>query len=263
MLARIPRAWMTGLSIMAMVLVCHPATAQFAIEPPPASSSYWWTLSDEVSPEELRRQLQSRRLSRERLRADVDAGLHAPVGEDRLAELSVYVNGKTTPELIPMWDAFDRYSFHFYHDKDYGPHAIRELQEWGLSREGAELVTTVAQEHLEIEARVVEETRELELRFAYEVVKTARERIGEEAADRIVREKDFTWLGRLAGVNPDSVRTWHQAWLRDPMAEAGMVSIETLGERLSSSDWGALRRFLLREVALRMHHEYFSKGGFR
>ena len=252
---------------LGLCAVAGPASGQFTMFPPAPDSPYWWTLSDELEPKELRQQLQSRAASRERLQADVEAGLHEPVAAERLADLSIYVNGHVTPALVPMWDAFDRYTFRFRRlpglSDDYPSQAREELQAAGMSAEGAEDTIVVAEEHLRLEQAVIDESRDLARRFAYEVVAPARERIGERAADRVVRQGDFTWLSRLSGRSEQTVREWHAAWRRDPQAEAGVVSVETLRERLDDSDWRALRGFLLREVASRMGDEDYGEWGYR
>lgn len=250
-------------SAVMLCLVAGSAAGQLAIEPAPANSSYWWTLTDEISPAELRHQLQSRRLSRERLTLDVERYRHEPVSDERLAELSIYVNGAVTPELIPMWDAFDTFTFKFLTNEERSRRALDRLRAWGVSAEGADLFEAVTEQHWKLQEEIVEETREPSLRFVHEVVAAAHERIGGQAAERIVRERDFSWLARLSGKSEQTVRGWHRAWLRDPVAEAGRVSVESLRDSLSDDDWQALRRFLLRRVAPEMSYEYFSEGGYR
>lgn len=252
---------LSSLTVM-LCVVAAAAAGQLVNEPPPVDSSYWWTLSDEISPAELRRALQSRRLSRERLELDVERNRHDPVSDERLAELAIYMNGAVRPELIPLWNAFNRYTFNFLTDDEHAQRALDRLLEWGVSAEGAELFETVTHEHWKLEDKLVEEVREPGVRFAKEVLGPAHEEIGETATNRLLAAHDVAGLARLAGKSETTVRAWYQAWKRDPAAEAGRVSVETLRESLSDSDWRALRRFLLRRVAPKVYYEYYSERGF-
>ena len=67
----------------------------------PSCEALWWTLSDEVTPEELREAWRSVAASRSRYLAALGDGA-AP--EDREA-VRFFLSGALTPELVPMWMA--------------------------------------------------------------------------------------------------------------------------------------------------------------
>lgn len=252
------------LSILTVMLCVVAASAggQLVNEPPSVNSSYWWTLSDEISPAELRRAVQSRRLSRERLKVDIESNRHDPVSDARLAELSIYINGAVTPELIPLWDAYHRYAFNFLIDEEHTQQALDRLTEWGVSAEGVDVFETVTDEHWKLHNELVEELREPSSQFSREVLAPTREQIGKSATNRVLEQNDIAGLARLSGKSEATVRAWHQAWRRDAVAETSRVSAEALRESMSDSDWQALRRFLLRREAPKMLYEYYSERGF-
>ncbi len=77
----------------------------------PASSPLWWTLADEISPAELRKEFRDPDAHLARYREAVEAGAPTqPLNDEALAFLSFYYNRRVTPELTPMWLAFSAFA---------------------------------------------------------------------------------------------------------------------------------------------------------
>lgn len=100
------RARLTFALALAFVAPWAGAAAGATEEAPDGPSPLWWTLTDEITPRELRAALADPELSRERYADAVAAGYAAPVPEASLRSIRLFYTGALTPELVPMWQAF-------------------------------------------------------------------------------------------------------------------------------------------------------------
>jgi hypothetical protein len=110
----------------------------------PVDSPLWWTLSDQVTPAELKASYSDPSLSLTRYNDAVAAGLATPLSREAEGCLEFYLNRQLTPELEPMWLAFRTfYTFHTpgEHARDEDVEATpAELLEYGVSRAGVNVI---------------------------------------------------------------------------------------------------------------------------
>lgn len=224
----------------------------------PASSPLWWTLSDEISPAELRSALRSPEAHRERYLAAVDAGIAQPLAEDQVQALSFYYNRRLTPELTPMWFAFD--VFGTAHLQGRGEeHVTGALAEFGFAPSA---IATI----LELGRSQAERSQELSVALgkkSIQFVQIQRRAIEARGGDRrsyalVKRAAERGELGLLLGSTDVSLETLSElraAWLRHPITEIAEDLLPELRSRLSAEDWEGFRRFLLEHVVPAMGSE--------
>ncbi|MCG8459973.1 MAG: hypothetical protein MI919_27140 [Holophagales bacterium] len=108
----------------------------------PTDSPVWWTLDPNLSSDELRAAWQSLDAHRLRYQDHVIAaeGRYEWAGD----EVAFYLDGGETPELIPLWLAWDEYAREVGDDSGLGFHTaqteVDRLAAAGLGRPGAHLV---------------------------------------------------------------------------------------------------------------------------
>lgn len=252
------------LLVLLVPFLALPAAGQYAHDPPPPDASYWWTVSEELTPQELYAAVQSRERNQERLRQAIRAGHYDAIPESEIETLSLYIDGSYTPELWPMWDLFGSFAVRFAgHRRNYDDTARRELTERGMSAAGASQVVAMAQRARQQQERIRERLGERQVRFARQVVGPAQAALGEERAQRLLDRKDFAQLATVAGMAPQAVESLYRVWRRDPEAEAAVDSVERLRTVLGDEDWQILRDFLREEVAYGLNIDYFGRGGLR
>ena len=232
-----------ALLLLAAALPTGSISAQwYRLLPSDPASPYWWTLSDQVSPAELRRALQEPEAHRERFRNAVRAGKLPGAGEGRADWVRNYVE---SAELVPMWQAFSAYDTWFHISIGY-PEATRDLREYGVSAEGAERIVEEIDVHDRRFAAITAELGDQPRQFAELVARAGIVRpdhlddLPPATRDRVVR---------ATGVQPERVEHLHSQWKRSPLGEAAIPSLVSLRADLSPADWRAFRTFLLREVA--------------
>lgn len=248
------------LTVLAVALAClaaGTASGQWMLDPPPADSSYWWTLTDGISPKELRATLQSRDDSRERLVRALENGEFPPVRDGRIPEISLFVDGARDPDLFPMWDVFRILANRITRHED-------ELQYrdsmalYGVSQAGRDQIVTAAERYWERRNRTNQELHPLRMKFAHEIMGPLEEKIGRKRATEIVKRRDIAHLAREAGMPRDRVSDLFVAWRRDVSAETATDALEDLKASLPESDWESFRRFLLGEIAPSVSYSYFD-----
>ncbi len=118
----------------------------------PVDSPLWWTLTDDLTPAELKRLHNDRSLALERYDAAVNAGLAQPLperGRESRGCLKFYYHPDLTPELEPMWLAFETF-YAFYTPRENAPEenvqaAPRDLQQkFGVSPAGVDRILNAA-----------------------------------------------------------------------------------------------------------------------
>lgn len=248
------------LTVLAVALAClaaGTASGQWMIDPPPADSSYWWTLTDGISPEELRATLQSRDDSRERLVRGLEDGEFPSVPEGRISEISLFVDGARDPDLFPMWDVFSILASRIESDET-GERYRDSMALYGISQEGRNQIVSAAERFWERKDRTNRELHPLRMEFAHEVMGPLEEKIGRKRATEIVKGRNIARLAREARMPRDRVSDLFVAWRRDVSAEAATDALEDLKDSLPESDWESLRRFLLGEIAPSVSYSYFD-----
>jgi hypothetical protein len=233
----------------AMVVFPTPAIEAQTTDPEtPASSPLWWTLTDDVSPRELRQTFRDRDASLEHYLEAVEKGLVTLYPPEQLEDLVYFHSGALHPELLPFWEAFDAFALRFRYRTGWSEKAPAELRSHGLSEEGARLVIEEAQQHLR-------DTDALKLELGTKqrdflaLSKKAAAAIGPAGVRHALENRDTRTLARAAGESTEQVQALMRAWETDPTATSAQKLLPRLKESLSPEDWEGLRAYLLAEVA--------------
>lgn len=205
----------------------HASPAHVSALAEAAAGAGWWTLSDEISPEELRAFHQ----------LVLDKVKHLPVSA-------------LTPELVPMWQAFDSFALGFVGPS--GPRwqlaAPRRLAKYGLSREAAGVVVAAVLRFLSTSDRLQARLQDDQAAFV-EIQRQALAALGRQAYTRALDARDTGLLALMTGHSPARVSELMGVWERDPVAECAASALSFLAAHLDDADWQRLRRFLLHEHA--------------
>lgn len=249
---------------LAVLLWLSPATGQYASDPPPVDSPYWWTLSDEIEPQALYDALQSRERNQARLRQAILEGRHAFVPDDRIGDLSLFIDGKTTPELFPMWEVFNSFSIRFSGARpDYEDTAKQDLTSAGLSPAGVSQVIAHAYRAWNLRQETIGRVDAEQRQFAYEILAPAQRAYGRGRAAEMIKGRQFGRLARISGYDRQTVERLYNVWRVDPSATAAVETLERLRTVLSDEDWEMFRHFLLTKVASRLSYHYFDERALR
>lgn len=257
------RTWTTTLAAALLLTLSLPAHGQLVGRPIGDDPAYWWTLTDQITPEVLRAELQSREKSRERLRAAIEAGLHDEVPEERIAELNYFIDGRLTPELQPMWEALHLWADRFDYYPNWPDDSRTYLVEHGLSPEGVETVMAFSQDYWKVRAGVMQETGPDGGRFAGEILQPAEARMGRRSFRALLKNRDFDRIATMSGKPAVEVKRLYVAWLRDPTAESSIATLREIRGRLSAADWEAFRACMLAVTAPVVQHEGYGEEAFR
>lgn len=254
---------------LAAALLLFPATlgAQPHDLTAPVESPVWWTLSDDVTPAELKRHYSDRSLSLERYETAVELGLEEPLDTEQRKYLKVYVNRRLTPELEPMWSVFDVFARARISREGIPEEVVpRELREdYGISAQGVETIMITAKEaaaeHAKWVAEVGPKQMEMQriLRELYEPPGPDPTGLVPPAPRHVKRAWDATYQRDYAAVAAATGRPVSEIReLVDALAswwdgtELIAEFLPVLKGELSSSDWQRFRRYLREAVAARM-----------
>lgn len=236
-----------------------PAEGQWMKKPPAADSPYWWTLTDAITPAELRAALQSRQRNRQRLEQAIEDGDYPALPESRIQQISLFIDGTRDPDLIPMWDAFAILAIHLEPSEGDEEAKLRKgLADYGLSPEAIDAVVAAGYTYPDRRLAVIAEVDREQREFAREVARVE-DKLGKKAAAEVIVRQDFDRLARETGMPRGRVADLFETWLRDPRAEASIEGLEGLRALLSPSDWEGLRRYLLETIATGMDYVYFNE----
>lgn len=202
-------------------------------------------------------QLQNPAENRRRYREAMQGGTAPRVSEDGLAKVTIYLSGDQSPELTPMWDAFDAFALRFPGRGTGYPEAAGELEESGVSRAGIETILAIIHQHLRQRDALGEELGPMQRAFA-EILGQTRAALG-DGFERSRHSQDVKTLAGIAGRSEAEVAELMAAWERDPGVEVSLESIRQLKLELSREDWDRLRAFLLNEVAPVMSYSAFRE----
>lgn len=241
-----------------------PVTAQYVEDAPAVDSAYWWTLTDQITPEQLYAELQSRERSQDRLRKAIELGRYDVLQEERIQEVSLFIDGSSTPELFPVWEVFHAYSYNFDGlRRDYEQTARRQLADAGISPAGIAKIISLADRNWRREEAANVKLHPRRMKFVREVLAPTQEALGKKLGHRVVMDTDFSQLSRLSGLGRESVTELYEAWHRDVASEVAVESVKELRSDLRDEDWEGLRRFLLTRVASNRKIDYFSERPLR
>jgi len=256
-------AWQPILFVVLLLATTSPVYGQLVGRPIGEDPAYWWTLTDEVTPEQLRAELQGRERSRERLRAAIEAGLHDPVPEEKIADVNYFIDGRLTPELQPMWETFHLWGDRFDYYPNWQTISRKHLVDSGLSDAGVEAVMATSNRYWQLETEIREEIRPGTVEFVSEVLQPAEAALGRRGFRALLKKREFSRVAGLTGRPEEQIEKLYQAWLRDPMAEASLRSLKALKRQLLPDDWEAFRHCLLAVMAPAVQHEGYGEEAFR
>lgn len=215
------------------------------------ASPLWWTLTDELSPTELRALHENVELHRERYAEASDAGYRHILGEpSSVVQVKFFYDGSLHPELVPMWMAFNAFSYRFHEEgrPNYHEEAPAALADYGIEGEAQEKVLAVALRFLDESQELVSQLRGEQLAFG-EILREAQERLDRDVYREAVASRDASLLARVTARDPARVERLMRVWERNPITERAVVSLRMLKAELEPADWARLRRFLLLEIA--------------
>lgn len=216
----------------------------------PSDHPYWWTLTDELSPQELREKLAERHAAlRQEARAqlkDLKRATGASSTEEQEVQLW-FLSGSEDAKLFPMWSAFEAFtSSMVVHDEKDEREA--KLKEFGLSAFAArQVVDFAAQADDESEALYRQNGREAQrLRKLKEDVAS---RLPAEQVRQMKDNEDVDFLASAAGVPVEELRALVRRVHRDPFATTAVPALVSLRAAIDEEQWQLFRRYLLEEVA--------------
>jgi hypothetical protein len=225
----------------------------------PVDSPLWWTLTDEVTPAELKQLHSDRSLSLERYDAAVEAGLQRPLPERGAYGrecLVFYFNRDLTPELQPMWQAFEW--FFAFHTP--GEHALeenvqaapRDLRRFGVSPSGVDAILNAASAtQVEVESLMRDRGPKVQkmtilLRELYDDPLRAAAILPEGQFYDAVLGRDYGTVASVVGRPEGEIRALvdsHADW--DESYALIAEALPRIKAELTEGDWQGLRRYLL------------------
>lgn len=222
----------------------------------PADSPLWWTLTDEVSPVELRAAFRDTEAHMRRYEEALEAGVVSnPLSDKALSDLSFYCNLRLTPELTPMWLAFS--AFGGGHIANRGiAHAEDTLAEYGFGPAAIETILLYASRQERETLAIVEEVGAKSMRFTEIQRDAIHTRGGDRRAKALVRraaeQGDLDVFLPSTEVPLSELAELRAAWLRHPVTETAEHLLPELRQRLTDEDWQRFRHFLLEHVVASM-----------
>lgn len=210
----------------------------------PIDHPYWWTLTDEITPAELRGRLQRRvAAERQRLQAEIERRA-AGASTNEPLDLDWELRGRETPELFPVWNAFDTLA---RGHSIRGDNTLQELVDFGISPEAAHQIVLAAEERW-AGNNVMQQIADAQKQYR-ELRSRAEEKIGMEELVEMMRRNDFARFSELVGWSQgslhDLVRLAHCNW----WAAASVPVLVELREEIGQHQWDIFRRYLLERHA--------------
>lgn len=247
------------LAAASLILLLRPADAvvQRPAETSSAAMPYWWTLSPDLSPAELRQMLLDPADHQKHYLLSVEQKRQDPVSDERLAQLAYFVDGKLTPERFRAPEVFEMLMARFKHRPWWVETVGDTLERYGLDAAAQETILEVTKESEQERARLMDQLGPPRKEFL-EVQRAAKRHLGKDAR-RAIDSRDARSLARASGRTELEIKTLIEAWERDPeeVAVAGLVLLKRL---LSPQDWNAFRDFLREEVARDMSTTSFHEA---
>ena len=230
--------------LLAVVLL--PATAVSQDAATLARESYWWTLSPDITPAELKHAL-SPAEAQKRYAAAMEKGTMPALLPSELARVRYYVDGGLTPYLFRFSEAFDAFATNYTHVAGYPDRAHPALVGAGISEAGITAILAAARESAALQARLLPELQPAVHEFLA-LVREA-EKAHPQEVEAALERKDVGVLSALLGRSRATLQPLFNAWERDPVEEVSLDTIEILRSTLSEHDWQGLRSYLLSNVA--------------
>lgn len=245
------------------LLVPGPVCGQPMDLDTPASSPLWWTLSDEISPAELRTAFRTPEAHLGRYLAAVDAGVAQRLSKAQAGALKFYYNAELNPELTPMWLALAAFStWHLVSESD--ERAKKALTDFGFDPAPTAAILQVRTLQHERSQEIVQAVAAKSIEFSAIQRQAIEARGGDRRAyDAVVRagrSGDIEVLLGSTDRSREELRELWGAWKRSPVTETAGELLPELRSRLSPEDWERFRAFLLEAVVPRMSSEVRDFG---
>ena len=208
----------------------------------------WWTLTDEITPEELRAIHENVELHKERYRKAVEAGLQLPKSKEQMELLNFFIDGNTHPELFQMWLVFSSFAAGFAFD-EVDPRV--SLAEFGFE---GELLETIARVSIEFwrEREILQERVGEEFKAVAELARLSKESLGQKNYKVAIKAKDATMLAHSTGYSVEQVEKLLELWEQTPSADLTAQTLPLIKEALGPTDWERFRLYLLEVQAPNM-----------
>jgi hypothetical protein len=220
----------------------------------PSDHPYWWTLTDELSPQELKERLAERHAAIRREAQSRLQDLKRVAGESSTEEQEVqlwFLSGSEDAKLFPMWSAFEAFTSSMVVHDEKDEREVK-LKEFGLSAFAArQVVDFAAQADAESEELYRQAGREAQrLRKLKQEVAS---RLPAEQVRQMKVNEDVDFLASAAGVPVEELRTLVRRVHRDPFATTAVPALVALRAAIGEEQWQLFRRYLLEEVAPYKH----------
>ncbi len=228
----------------------------------PENPVFWWSLTDDLSPAELRAIHENDELHQRRYLQAVKAGYRDPLPEERLEAITSFFTGQMTPELFPIWLVFDAYSTHFYGGDRWEAFskAPTQLAKYGIENSAVQTIIHATLRQLDESQALVRDLAPDSLLFVA-LARKAEAKVGATAVKESIERRDGTTIALATGRSPAFVTRIIKNSQREPSRETVAVILPQLKDNLSSDDWDRFRLFLLKEAAPMISTIDFSGEG--
>lgn len=209
----------------------------------PADSPLWWTLTPDLSPEDLRREYQDPGATLRRYQEAVDAGLEEPRSDEDLARLKFYTHPRIQPEITTFWEALTIFSQHLNRRGDEA--VADDLATSGISKQGQDrIISSLHRLHSEAED-IMSVSGPKQRRFLLLLIEAKKEGHPEAALEWARANEDAEYLAAVTSVPKAELEDLMDAMKISPSQIASEAALLQLKETLSASDWDRLRAHLL------------------
>ena len=166
----------------------------------------------------------------------------AAAGRGAYGALETFIDGKSHPELFPIWLVFDSFSGDIRLAKHYDP--TESLIEFGPPGKTLETIIRFATGYWnERQVRVRDNLQRLEV--ALEFARLVDERMGPRAFEAAVRAGDTGALAEASGYSVELVEEFFATWRRRPAEEFAIQMLPRLKAILGPISWKRFRAYLL------------------
>ncbi len=249
------RGTVTLVTLFVLATVSMSNVPSFGSELNTEDSPRWWTLTDEISPAELRAIHEDIELHKERYREAVKAGRKPLLPKQQMELLNFFIDGSTHPELFPMWLAFDSFAAGFAFEWD-DPRA--SLAEFGFE---GDVLKTIA--HISVEYRREVEILQKEIHEDFkavgELVRLGKKNLGEKNFNNARKARDATMLANATGYSVEEVERILEIWEGTRADDFAAQALPLLKEALEPTDWDRFRLYLLEVQAPMMFGQSYAE----
>ncbi len=222
---------------------------------PQAEEARWWTLTDEITPQELRAIHEDTELHKERYREAVEEGTQSLLPKEQMELLTHYIDGNTHPELFQMWQVFSSFAAGFVFD-EVDPRV--SLIEFGFEGEVLETIVRSSREFWR-DRQILQEKVAEEFKAVAELARLSKENLGQKNYKVAIKAKDANMLANATGYSVENVEKLLDLWGQTPSADFTAQTLPLIKKVLGPSDWERFRLYLLEVQAPKMSSSGFAE----